>query len=152
MKEINNKFHLISEKIISDTLSSTHYIGDSNDIIIKFFKDNGYKIKTKKIFESLLTFFNHNFIDIIDFEKINIDNEILEKMLYSGYMHNTHYQNLEKIYDLVKNNKDINLIDKLIEMLSNITFYESQDVHQKLFNIFFDNLVPFIYKQMYCGV
>ena len=46
LKEINNKFHLISEKIISDTLSSTHYIGDSNDIIIKFFKDNGYKIKT----------------------------------------------------------------------------------------------------------
>lgn len=135
LKEIKNKFQIISEKIISDTLSSTHYFNDISNDIVKFFKDNGYIIKTRKIFINLLNFLSHDFLDIIDFDKITIDDEILEKILFSEYMFTTNYEHIEKIYNLVKNN-NINFFDILIKIILNVRFYRSQDIQQKIFNIF----------------
>ena len=135
LQEIKNKFEIISEKIMYDTLSSTHYYNDVSSDIVKFFKDNGYKIKTKKIFINLLNFFNQNFLDIIDFDKINIDDEILEKILLSQCMHNTNYENIEKIYNILNNN-NVNFFDILIKIILNYEFYRSQATQQKVFNIF----------------
>ena len=136
LQEIKNKFQIISEKIMFDTLSCTHYYNDVSSDIVKFFKDNGYKIKTKKLFVNLLNVINHNFLDIIDFDKIIIDEEILKKILLSGYMFHSNYENIENIYDLIKNNKDINFIDNLIKIILNNGFYNSQNIQQKIFNIF----------------
>ena len=136
LEEIKNKFQIISEKIIADTISSMHYYYTTFENIFKFFKDNGFKIKTKKIFVNLLNCFNNDFLDIIDFDKIIIDEEILEKILFSGYMHNSNFGHLEKIYDIVKKNTDIDFTKILIKIISHIRFYESQDVQRKIFNIF----------------
>ena len=164
LNKIKNKFGIINENLINTTLHGygiCKYI--SNDII-DYLKKNNFKIKTKKIFLDMLKRLDIDFIDIIDFDKINIDKDLIEHILSSSYLAQNNFVILNKIYELCKLKDKYEFTDILINLIINKKFYSCDNLYPKLNNIFnwileinnteytaqFLNILPFlIYVNMY---